>query len=349
MVLRGEGDGRPIALVINTGEAIGDVLTRIPCYRALRRAFPNHRIVDLCRHSSSLLEPLRAIAAELVDEIRCGQPLNGGLLNLRRLIKAIGNVELIIDLRSNLGALGTYIATLGLPVRYGANVALFGLRRGVSLIPERRPEANCHRFHRLVELLAGRSLPFEPLVEVHAEARQRAEALVPHGTRFVVLAPGGSASGKAWPAPNWTRLAAYLHHRAILPVFLLGPPETLEAQWIRRDRPDASIIDVTAADQAHELPWLFHALADRALGAIAVEGGIGHLLASRGRPLLTISGPTNARRWRPATPRHWSIAARDFGSRRTADVPYEAVRSATDEMIRAAEGFHSHPGPISPA
>ena len=251
---------------------------------------------------------------------------------------------MIVDLRSNLGALWTYVATAGLPIRYVANVAMFGLRRGVSLVPEPRPESNSRRFHRLAELLAGRRLPFEPLVDVRAEARQLAGQLVPEGTPFVVMAPGSSASGKAWPESNWVRLGAHLQRRSILPVFLLGPAETLEARWIRRDLPEAMVVDLSATEKAADLPWLFHALADRALGSFAIEGGVGHLLASRGRPLLTISGPTNARRWRPATPHHWSLAARDFGSRRTADVPYEAVLIGADEMIRFAEAFHRNPG-----
>jgi len=47
--------------------------------------------------------------------------------------------------------------------------------------------------------------------------------------------------------------------------------------------------------------------------------------------------PADIRRWRPVTLYHWSASAREFGSRRTADVPLDAVVARAEEMISFAD------------
>jgi ADP-heptose:LPS heptosyltransferase len=330
-------DRRPVALVLSTGEAMGDALTRIAGYRALRIAFPGHRVVHVCRWSSSLLGPLASLAAELVDEIIDGQSLTRGPRPVRDIIRGIGNVEIVIDLRSNMGAAWSFVATTGTRVRYVANVALYGLRRGFRASFEARPETNSRRFHRAVELAAGRLLPFDPFVPVGDAAALAADRVVPPGARFVMLAPGTSQSPKAWPAANWVALARHLATRGVQPLFVVGPQELAERNWIERDLPGTAVVDIRSVRGPADLPWLFHALAARAVGSVTVEGGIGHLVATTGQPLVTISGATDIRRWRPVTLYHWSASAREFGSRRTAVVPLDAVVTRAEEMITFAD------------
>lgn len=330
-------DRRPVALVLSTGEAMGDALTRIAGYRALRIAFPAHRIVHVCRWSSSLLGPLASLAAELVDEIIEGQSLTRGPRPVRDIIRGVGNVEIVIDLRSNMGAAWSFVATAGIRLRYVANVALYGLRRGFRASFEARPESNSRRFHRAVELAAGRLLPFDPFVAVGGAAALAAERVMPEGARFVLLAPGTAHSPKAWPPANWVALARHLATRGVQPLFAVGPQELGERAWIERELPGTAVVDMRSVRGTGDLPWLFHALAARAVGSVTVEGGIGHLVATTGRPLVTISGATDLRRWRPVTPYHWSASARDFGSRRTEDVPLEAVVARAEEMITFAD------------
>jgi ADP-heptose:LPS heptosyltransferase len=127
------------------------------------------------------------------------------------------------------------------------------------------------------------------------------------------------------------RFVESIGHRA---VYFLGPLETDLRPLIEANTPNARIIDMSEArgDDTY-LPWLIHAAAARAAACVAAEAGIGHLIASHGRCLLTLAGPTDARQWKPVTDRWWLLRAQDFGSDRTADIPLDAVISATKEML----------------
>jgi ADP-heptose:LPS heptosyltransferase len=326
-------DARPAAIVIGSNEALGDALVRIPAYRALRVAFPAHRIVHVSGGATSMTDALVALAPQMVDEAIGWQPIKSGPAFMRRLIRSIGNVDVVIDLRSNLTAFWTYFATAGMPVRFIANTAFFGLRRGIPRGTEQRPKTNAQRYHRCVELVARRTLPFDPSAPVGDVARREAARLVPEGTRFMLLSPGLATSFKAWPAERWVTVARHLAGRAVRPVFLLGPVEPDHRTWIERDVPEAQIVDADDVADRADLPWLFHALASRSLGCVAIESGIGHLAATSGCPVLTICGPTKIAQWRPSTPRSWTADAREFGAREPGAVPAPTVIERIEEII----------------
>jgi len=326
-------DPRPVAVVIGTHEALGDALVRIPAYRALRVAFPGHRIVHVSGGAASMTGPLAALAPQMLDEALTRQKIKSGPAFMRRLLRSLGRVEVVVELRSNLAAFWTYLATAGMPVRFIANTALLGLRRGIPLGFEPRPKANGQRYHRCVELVARRTLPFDPTIPVGETARREAARLVPEGTRFMLLSPGLATSFKTWPTDGWVALGRHLIAHGVRPVFLLGPIEPDHRTWIERDLPGAQIVDAAEVADQGDVPWLFHALAARALGCVAIESGIGHLAATSGCPVLTICGPTKIAQWRAATPRSWTADAREFGSRRLADVPAATVIERADEII----------------
>jgi len=50
-------------------------------------------------------------------------------------------------------------------------------------------------------------------------------------------------------------------------------------------------------------------------------------------PVLTIGGATRTAQWRPATPRSWTVDARDFGSRKLSGVPVDVVIDRIDEIV----------------
>ncbi len=315
-------------------ELLGDAITHVPAYRALRIAYPDHRIVALYKEQTAWAGALSAVRAEFIDEIRTDLPIGDGLSATRRALADIERLKLVLDFRGNLHVLWSWLGAGRGDVRYVGNVAGFGLRRGVKgdFLP--RPETNAARYHRMVELAAGRALPFDGRFAIPADARVSALRFIPNGQRFVCLAVGSPQSTKAWPRDNWIGLAKHIASLGIVPMFLVGVQEDSEREWIASEIPEAMIVDRSSADSLEQLPWLFAALGEHAVGAVTVEGGIGHLLATTQLPLLTVAGPTNPRRWRPVTPYHWVAWAREFGSSKTADVPLGAVIARTEELIR---------------
>lgn len=326
-------DGTPIALILHANEKLGDAVLRIPTYRALRLALPNHEIVCASAESTVWLNTLAAARPEFIDRNLVDQPLDHGAKAIRALIQGLGNVDFVFDLRSNKRTRLSYLATVGLPVRYLGNSAGFVLRHRLPGFWEARPATNALRYHRMVELAVGRLLPFDGELAVRPEARIEGLRLIPSGERFIGLAPGPNMN-KFWAEEKWSALARNIASRGITPVFLLGPQESEQRTWIARDGVSKIIDPDSVRDCPSLLPWVFHALADRSIGIIAAESGLGHLAATRGGALLTLAGPTKARVWRPLTPFHWVVEATEFGSRETACIPIEVVISRTDEMIR---------------
>lgn len=122
----------------------------------------------------------------------------------------------------------------------------------------------------------------------------------------------------------------------VQPVVVLGPGESDWAPRVLEHLPDARLPlqEADAEALAHE-PFLTMALAQRCRLALANDSGVGHILAASGVPLVTLFGPTNARKFRPYSPRLRLIRAADFGGGEMADIPLEAVESAVLEMLGA--------------
>ena len=323
----------PVVALLMKNELLGDAITRVPAYRALRFGLPAHRIVGVYKHTTAWLTTLAHARGEFLDEILIGQPIADGAAATYGTLRTINNLEMVFDFRANLHSWSSFLAASRLNVKYIANVAGFMLRRNVPRGLEVRPDSNVRCYHRAVEIALGRTLPFEYHLAPPADAVTRAATMLPRGTPAVLLACGNPRSNKSWPRDGWIGLARHLLSRGITPAFLLGNQEESEREWIAREVPEAMIVDASAAANAEQLPWLFVALAQHALAAVAVEGGIGHLIATSGMPVLTIAGPTNPVRWRPVTPLHWTVWAREFGSKETAAVTLEAVVERTEAML----------------
>lgn len=299
-------------------------------YRALRLAFPTHSIVCVSSEGSVWLSTLNAIRKELIDKVLLDQPLSS-VSRLRALIRQLGPVEYVLDIRSSKRTIPSYLATTGLNLRYLACFPGFALRHNIPGFGEIRPSTNALRWHRMAEIAAGRLLPFETVVPVMPEAASEAARLVPIGNSFIGLSPG-PAVNKFWGRDKWLSLAAHAAQGGNIPVFLIGPQEQDQREWI--DHAGFQAIDASTVRDPLLLPWIFHALADRAVCIVAAESGLGHLAATRSAAILTLAGPTNARLWRPITPHHWVVEAKEFESSKTEDIPLDVAIARLDEIVR---------------
>jgi ADP-heptose:LPS heptosyltransferase len=328
-------DSRPVILVAQRAEALGDAIVRIPAYRAIRCAFPSHRIVSICRGHSVFASVFSHQRPLFVDELLEMQRAKGRTY-LAAVARALGKVDAIIDLDSNLQAVVNYLVTLGISKRYVANVVGLGLRRGLPWGLEARPSDNAHRFHRLVELIAQRDLPFDPSLPVLSRADAKIDSLLPRGQRYFGIAPGRPGSPKYWPLDRHIAVAKRIRDAGIRPVFLLGPypEECAQREPLQSAIPEAVVLDkdLAAGDQSY-LPWLFHAAAARFVGCLGIDGGICHLVSTHNIPVATLAGPMAVRAWRPVTQQSWIVNSRHFGSRAITAIPVEAVTDVVDEMI----------------
>jgi ADP-heptose:LPS heptosyltransferase len=325
-------------VILQRDERLGDAITHLPAYYALRHAYPRHRIVGLFARETVLQTSLARVGPMFFDEIHVGLPLDVESRILARRLDQIGNVDVVLDFRANRRAVYGFVGARGRARHFLGNVSGYALRFGVPGLAERRPAQNIRRYHRMVEIVAGRELPYDYRLPPCAAAEEQAAALLPAGRRYVGLAMSAPGSGKEWPLERFVAVATGIAKLGLCPVFLLGPRESSMRERIRAAMAEALVIDLAAAgNDAGYLPWLFLAAADRLTAIVAVESGIGHLVATRDIPVLTLAGPTNVRRWRPVTPFWWLVRAQDFGSSKMEAIPLEAVRHALADMLRFAE------------
>ncbi len=326
---------RPTVIVLNKQELLGEALQRVPAYRALRQAFPGHRIVCLSRYDSQFANGLAAVAPLFLDDYLTYQPIDGRPSRVRKLARSFGPLDVVIDTRSNLRVLGSALAFYFAAPRYIANGVGFFLRKGVRLGVEKRGYSHAERYHRMVEIVAGRRLPFDGGLPTQPKEDAHARRILPNTAAYFGIATGPLGSVKTWPLEGYVKVAASIRQRGLRPVVLLGRDETDQRPWFEQNMPDAVIIDAQVA-RAHDcdLLWLLQAAAGRLVGCVANENGLGHLVATRGIPLLTLAGETNARRWKPLTPYWRLINAGEFhASRKISAIPPEAVAQAIAEMV----------------
>jgi len=336
-------DGRPVLLIAQRSEALGDAVIRIPAYRAIRAAFPGHRIVSVYLRQSVFSSVFAQLRPQFIDEL-IEQQDRGSIGHLGSIARGLGNVDVILDFNSSLQALLNYVVSLGKARCYVANVTGLMLRRGVDGLFEPRLPYNSKRYHRLVELAAGRTLPFEPRLPPLPRAVAQVKTLLPSGPRYLGIVPGRPGSPKYWPLERHVALAARLHEMGLRPVYMLGPfaDELAQREPLRQASPDAIFIDQeTANGDKNYLPWLFHAAAAHLTGCVGTDGGICHLVGTQDIPIATLTGPINGRPWKPVTQQAWIIDARRFGNRAIDTIPVDAVVSVVAEMAAWSDRLSS--------
>ncbi len=272
------------------------------------------------------------VAPLFFDEILERQPVSIGPLRSRKVLRSLAPVDAVIDFRSNPKWLWTLIGSRGIAPRFAA---AFVTRTDRGWRKEARHSTNARRSHHLVERVAGRVLPFDTHLPELPAARDHAARLLPPGRRYLGISPGTRASAKAWPFSRHVELAERVAALGVTPVFLIGPDENEEQAAVRQQIPCALLIgpDEAAGDLRY-LPWLIHATAARLTACVAVEGGIGHLVSTQQTSVITLAGPTDARRWRPVTANWWLVDAADFGSRDMSAIPVDAVLPRVSEALR---------------
>lgn len=331
--------GSPRLLVLYArSDALGDGLMRIPAIRAARSAFPSARLIYGTEGETSLASPLRRHVDGVVDEIRTRRSLAA---LLRELAPARGETA-VADFRTVAGWLvAARMRLLGSGIRYEGNFpgyALSWLAQGFGI----RPEHNAWRYHRVIERLAGRALPFDHRLAVLESAREQARGLRADDSRPLVLLGANSAPHKALTAEQLAPVAADLLQGGFDVVYLQSPGAGPNAAGLSALVPE--LRTVGPADEVPGVPLLevFLALGEVAAAYVGPEGGLGHCMAAVGAPIVLINHGALMERWRPLTGTVEVVDARTSSpTGRSADTPPGVILEALDRLLVAQQRHHA--------
>jgi ADP-heptose:LPS heptosyltransferase len=251
---------------------LGDLLTAVPALRALRRAFPAHR-VELAAPAS--LAPLAVLAGAVDAVLDVSDPAPSGWPPLPR-------ADDPPDLAVNLHGRGPQ-STRALRALQPARLWAFGAAGGPSW-REGEPEVN--RWCRLLAAHGVRADPADLDLPAPPVAAPVADAVVVH--------PGAGHPGRRWPAARFADVARALHQAGHRVVVTGGPGERELAAAIAQSAGldgSAVLTDLGVLDLAAQV-------ASAAL-VLCGDTGVGHLATAYRTRSVLLFGPTPPSEWGP--------------------------------------------------
>ena len=312
---------------------LGDFLTGVPAYRAIRRGFPGHRIVLAAPAALADLVPL----TEAIDELLPAAELEP--------VAWTGPPpDVAIDLHGRGPASHRLLAALR-PSR----LITFGGRHGGGFAgPPWRPGE--HEVARWCRLCSESGLPADPadlrLTAVPGQGLPvpSAELLPAPGVPGPTLVhPGAAASSRRWPRARFAAVAGELArfgHQIVVTGSAAERPLALDVAQ-RAGLPRQSVL--AGRTSLAKLA----ALTASARLVISGDTGLAHLATAYGRPSVVLFGPVPPAEWGPPQhPRHqvlWAAAdgyrGDPHGSRTDpalAAIPVSDVLGATARALMAA-------------
>jgi predicted lipopolysaccharide heptosyltransferase III len=298
---------------------IGDVVFTTPVIGALRRRYPDARILYLAEESAA---PVVAAHPDLSSVVTIRH--SRGLQRLRddfRLARRLRGerIDLVVDLHGGpRSALLTWATRA--PVRVGYDVPG---RAWMYTHVVHRPRAYRPR-HAVVnqwDLLAA----VDPgLAEFPDRTRDRVTMFVPadvggqtrralldrgigDDTRLVILHVSAGNPFRRWPESSFATVAAALASRPhnCTVMVTAGPSDRQAASRVIADaRRHADVDPAQIVDVEHLSLWQLRAACDRASLYIGGDSGPMHIAATSDVPIVALYGPTMAERsepWRPAS------------------------------------------------
>ncbi len=306
-------DGRPQLLVLRA-LALGDLLVAVPALHALRRAFPEHRLLYAA-------PGWLAGAVELVGGFEL-LPVAGlhDPLPLRA-----GGVDVAVNLHGKGPQSSEVLHALG------ARTVL--QHRGTyGDGPEWIEEM--HERERWTRLLQWHGIDADPL-----ECRLLTPPAPTNFPGATVIHVGAAFPSRHWPADRFAQVARHLSAAGHQVVLTGSAPERDRALEVCRlaGLPDTAVMAGRLDLQA------FAACVAGARLVISADTGAAHLASAYGRPSVVLFGPVGPERWGPPSGPHVVLTRAEL--RRGdpfADRPDPALLAVSaDEVLAAAERLDS--------
>jgi ADP-heptose:LPS heptosyltransferase len=271
-----EHSRQPTALVLRALH-LGDLLVTVPALRAVRRAFPGHRIVLATAGSLAPLVPLTGAVDQLLptpapDALTWAGPAPDVAVNLHG---AGPQSHRALDATAPGRRIGYRAA--GWPGPRFDDIAA----------------QHPHERERWCAMLAAHGIPADP-----ADLRLPPPPAPPgpHCAHAPVLVhPGARYGAKRWPARRFAEVAATLHC-ALSPVLITGTADERElALAVART---AGLAESRVLAGRTDLAELCALVAGAAL-VVSGDTGIAHLAVAFGTPSVTLYGPVGPQQWGP--------------------------------------------------
>jgi ADP-heptose:LPS heptosyltransferase len=304
---------RPGRILLLRALGLGDFLTGVPAYRAVRRAFPDHQVVLAAPAALAPLVPLTGA----IDELRpAGE--------LEPVPWAGSRPEVGIDLHGRGPASHRLVAALD-PQRL---IVFGGEHAGGYRGPVWR--AGEHEVARWCRLLTESGIPADPADLVLTAPAEP-------GPAYVLVHPGAAAPGRRWPAERFAAVAGWLADRGHEVRITGSAAEQDLARQVAR---------LAGLPQDHVLAGRtslasLAALVASAQLVISGDTGLAHLASAFARPSVTLFGPVPPAEWGPpAHPRHQVLWAAEPGYRgdpHGTSLDPALARITTDQVRQAAE------------
>ena len=265
-------DERPVALVLRA-LGLGDLLVSVPALRALRRAYPGHRVVLA---APAWLGPVVALTGA-VDALL---PV-AGLGTALPPVGPVGSVEVAVNLHGRGPQSHALLDALGPRERVGHAAPGWDGPVWVDETNERR---------RWVEVLRHHGVPGDP-----SEVGLERPSVPSPAPGAVVVHVGAAYGSRSWPAERFAAVARELAAG--------GRTVVLTGSAVERDRATAIGAAAGLPDHANlagrtGLAELAALVADAAL-VVTVDTGAAHLATAYATPSVVLFGPATVERWGP--------------------------------------------------
>ena len=312
---------------------LGDFLTGVPAYRAVRRAFPWHRIVLAAPGALADLVPLTGAIDELLpaselEPVGWTGPAPDVAIDLHG--RGPASHRLLAILQPN------WLITFGGPHGGGFEGPIW--------------RAGEHEVARWCRLCSESGIPADPadlqLTAVPGPALPAQAAVLPPGpggAGLTLVHPGAAAPSRRWPPGRFAAVAAelvLLGHQVVITGSTAERPLALDVAR-RAGLPARSVLAGRTS-----LATLATLTATARL-VISGDTGLAHLATAYARPSVVLFGPVPPAEWGPPQhPRHQVLWAGGDGYRgdphgcRTdpalAAIPVSDVLNATERALAAA-------------
>ncbi|GAC1304665.1 MAG: glycosyltransferase family 9 protein [Vulcanimicrobiaceae bacterium] len=269
------------ALVVLRALGLGDFLTAVPAYRALARAFPNHRRTLAAPRA---LHPLVALLGETFAAAYDVAPLGPLPADAR-------GVDVAVNLHGRGPQSHRTLLELG-PGRllaFACDAVARGGRARVDGPVWRDDEHDVSRWSRMLRYH-----------NVFADARELALAVpqidLPDRLRDVtVVHPGAASEARRWPVARWAAVARACVRAGERVVVTGSDSARALTAAVVRDGGLARESDLAGRTSLLELAGIVA----RARRVLCGDTGMAHLASAYGTPSVVLFGPVSPARWGP--------------------------------------------------
>lgn len=303
-------DGPAPLILVLRHHGLGDLVTAQPALRALRKAFPEHRLVCTCPSWLLPLAECFGTADQFISEIvsgssranatvdpTCHQQVDVALL--ANVLAEAGEVDVIISLRTPGPELPPVVDVLAPRLLVSYRTDLIGATANFPTL-----DFTDHILVRWQRLLSTIDI-------LPCDEDMYRELAVPESCRrFTIIHIGAGSPSRLWPLARWVEVTDHLH-QAGHQIALTGSrsEEPLIAELARRvglpAHCDCSDTDIQALAQ----------LVAGARLVVSTDTGVAHLATAFRRPAVTLFGPVPPAWWGPppGNPQHRTLWAGKTG------------------------------------